>query len=91
MEIKFNVTVTTCDEVVHKVYQDDKQIGFIIKTNREGKPYHFVDMVGDSGNAESIDKAVKNLCVKNWYINTDKEKRHEVFTVILAMKVSGEL
>ncbi|HHT0302094.1 hypothetical protein [Raoultella planticola] len=91
MKIKFNVTVTTCDEVVHNVYQDDKQIGFIIKTNRKNKPFHFLDMTGDSGNAESKDKAAKNLCVKNWYANTDEEKRHEVFIAILAMKVSGEL
>ncbi|TKV24820.1 hypothetical protein [Citrobacter sp. wls613] len=91
MKIEFNATVTTRDEVVHNVYKDDKQIGFIIKTDRKNKPYHFVDMVGDSGNTDSLNKAVKNLCVKDWFVNTEKEKRQEVIAVILAMKISGEL
>ncbi|EMR0736678.1 hypothetical protein RVX82_000981 [Citrobacter braakii] len=91
MNIKLEATITTKDEVIHNVYHEDKQIGFIVKTNRENKPYHFLDMTGDSGNAESIEKAVKNLCVKNWFLNAEKEKRNEVMVAILAMMVTGEL
>lgn len=91
MEIQFHATTTTSDHITHEIYLDDKKIGYTIKTNRTENPYHFVDMVGDSGNTDSLNKAVRNLCVKDWFVNTEKEKRHEVMAVILAMKISGQI
>ncbi|KHE07935.1 hypothetical protein [Citrobacter braakii] len=91
MKIEIKAKTETSDGVVHHVVQNDKRIGFVIKTDNKEAPYTIVDMQGDSGNTKTIEDAVKRICLKNIALTIPKEKRADFLAVLVALKLSGEL
>ena len=87
----YEATTVTTDGIVHKVSQREKHIGYVIKTENKETPFTVVDTVGSSGNFETLNEAVRAMCIACAVGELPAEERYEFLATLIAMKLAGEI
>ena len=87
----YEATTVTTDGIVHKVQLGEKHIGYVIKTENKETPFTVVDTVGSSGNFETLNEAVRAMCIACAAGELPAEERYEFLATQIAMKLAGEI
>ena len=91
MFTSYDATTVTTDGIVHKVSLGETRIGHVIKTENKETPFTVVDTVGSSGNFETLNEAVRAMCIACAVGELPTEERYEFLASLIAMKLTGAL